>query len=105
MMAGYGGVAVMVTHDRDEAYQLCDNLLLMDRGRVLAEGRTQGAVSEPGDLPGGQANGLQKHFPDSEGGGAEASWPWTGAVWSWRQSCPWGMRSRRWASGPTILNP
>ena len=35
----YDGVTVMVTHDRDEAYQLCDNLLLMDRGCVLAAGR------------------------------------------------------------------
>lgn len=37
----YNGVTVMVTHDRDEAYQLCDNLLLLDHGRVLAGGRTR----------------------------------------------------------------
>ena len=36
-----------VTHDRDEAYQLCDNLLLMDRGRVLAEGRTRELFQNP----------------------------------------------------------
>ena len=47
VMAGYGGVAVMVTHDRDEAYQLCDNLLLMDRGRVLAKGRTRELFQNP----------------------------------------------------------
>lgn len=30
----YNGVTVMVTHDRDEAYQLCDNLLLLEIGRA-----------------------------------------------------------------------
>ena len=43
----YDGVTVMVTHDRDEAYQLCDNLLLMDRGYVLAAGRTRDIFQNP----------------------------------------------------------
>ena len=43
----YDGVTVMVTHDRDEAYQLCDNLLLMDRGCVLAAGRTRDIFQNP----------------------------------------------------------
>ena len=43
----YDGVSVMVTHDRDEAYQLCDNLLLLDRGRVLAGGRTRDIFQSP----------------------------------------------------------
>ena len=37
----YDGVTIMVTHDRDEAYQLCDSLLLLDRGSVLAGGKTR----------------------------------------------------------------
>lgn len=37
----YDGVTVMVTHDRDEAYQLCDHLLLLDRGSILAGGPTR----------------------------------------------------------------
>ena len=43
----YDGVTIMVTHDRDEAYQLCDNLLLMDRGCVLAAGRTRDIFQNP----------------------------------------------------------
>lgn len=43
----YDGVTVMVTHDRDEAYQLCDHLLLLDRGRVLAAGRTRDIFQDP----------------------------------------------------------
>ena len=43
----YDGVTIMVTHDRDEAYQLCGNLLLMDRGCVLAAGRTRDIFQNP----------------------------------------------------------
>lgn len=43
----YEGVTVLVTHDRDEAYQLCDNLLLLDKGRVLAAGRTRDIFQNP----------------------------------------------------------
>lgn len=43
----YRGVTVLVTHDRDEAYQLCDTLLLMDKGRALAGGRTREIFQNP----------------------------------------------------------
>lgn len=39
--------AVMVTHDRDEAYQLCSHLLLMSRGTVLASGETRELFQNP----------------------------------------------------------
>ena len=34
----YAGLSILVTHDRDEAYQLCDHLLLMHEGSVIADG-------------------------------------------------------------------
>ena len=43
----YHGVSIMVTHDRDEAYQLCDHLLLMDEGKVIAEGETREVFDNP----------------------------------------------------------
>lgn len=47
VLKAYGGVSIMVTHDRDEAYQLCDRLLLLDKGRVLAGGRTRDIFQNP----------------------------------------------------------
>ncbi|MCR5301379.1 MAG: ATP-binding cassette domain-containing protein [Lachnospiraceae bacterium] len=38
---------IMVSHDRDEIYQMCDYLLLMDRGRVIAHGPTDEIFSHP----------------------------------------------------------
>lgn len=34
----YGGITILVTHDRDEVYQLCDYLLLAEKGQVLESG-------------------------------------------------------------------
>lgn len=38
LLHSYEGVAFLVTHDRDEAYQLCDHLLLMDQGKLIEAG-------------------------------------------------------------------
>lgn len=37
----------MVTHDRDEAYQLCDHLLLFSKGHVIAAGKTKDLFNDP----------------------------------------------------------
>ena len=47
-LSEYEGVSVMVTHDRDEAFQLCDHLLLMEEGRVIAAGETKVVFADPG---------------------------------------------------------
>ena len=43
----YDGVSILVTHDRDEAYQLCPEILLMDQGKVLARGKTRDIFAWP----------------------------------------------------------
>lgn len=43
----YPGAAILVTHDRDEAYQLCGSLMLMDRGRRIGFGKTKEIFANP----------------------------------------------------------
>lgn len=43
----FHGITVLVTHDRDEAYQMCGQLLLMDKGRVIGKGSTQEIFDDP----------------------------------------------------------
>ncbi|MEY8337163.1 ATP-binding cassette domain-containing protein [Lachnospiraceae bacterium 62-35] len=43
----YEGIAILVTHDKEEAFQLCGRLLLLYEGRVLAEGDTKELFSNP----------------------------------------------------------
>lgn len=47
IIESYDGVTVMVTHDRDEAYQLCDHILLLQEGKILEQGQTQSLFDRP----------------------------------------------------------
>lgn len=51
--------AVLVTHDRDEAYQLCQYLLLMDRGKVIARGKTKELFNNPGSCQAARLTGCK----------------------------------------------
>ena len=59
LLDGYDGVSVLVTHDRDEAYQLCDHLLLMDEGKVLAAGTTRDVFGDPGSVQAARLTGCK----------------------------------------------
>lgn len=48
MLRGYEGNVVLVTHNRDEAYQLCDEMLVLDEGRCIACGNTKALFAQPG---------------------------------------------------------
>lgn len=37
-LAGYDGVVIFVTHDMEEAFRFCTDLLVLDSGRVIASG-------------------------------------------------------------------
>lgn len=47
VLKDFNGLSVLVTHDRDEAYQMCDRLLLLDDGKVIREGRTKEVFENP----------------------------------------------------------
>ncbi len=43
----FDGTAVLVTHDRDEAYLLCDHIAIMDGGKILTVGETREVFRNP----------------------------------------------------------
>ncbi len=47
VLGDYEGLSILVTHDRDEAYQLCDYLLLMHDGSIIADGPTKEIFDHP----------------------------------------------------------
>ncbi len=59
VLSDYQGASVMVTHDRDEAYQLCDNLLLFSRGSVIASGKTKEIFNDPGSVEAARLTGCK----------------------------------------------
>lgn len=48
MLHAFGKDALLVTHNRDEAYQLCGTLAIMDNGRVMRMGGTKEVFADPG---------------------------------------------------------
>ena len=47
ILKDYDGISILVTHDRDEAYQLCPEILLMDQGKALSGGKTADIFAWP----------------------------------------------------------
>jgi molybdate transport system permease protein len=46
----YGGVTIFVTHDRDEAYRFCQDLVVLSAGEVAAAGPKRGVFARPESL-------------------------------------------------------
>ena len=38
LLEGFEGFSIMVTHDRDEAFQFCDELIVLDEGKIVGIG-------------------------------------------------------------------
>lgn len=55
----YDGFTVLVTHDRDEAYQLCRHILLVKEGRILEQGQTQRVFDCPRTVQGARLTGCK----------------------------------------------
>lgn len=46
-LRGYNGVVIFVTHGMEEAFRFCNQLLVLDRGRVIAEGEKHALFEQP----------------------------------------------------------
>ena len=58
-----GVTIVLTTHYMDEAEQLCDRLVIMDGGRIVAEGSPRELIAKPRDARGRRA--ALRHAPRS----------------------------------------
>jgi molybdate transport system ATP-binding protein len=47
LLEGFEGFSIMVTHDRDEAFQFCDELIVLDKGKIIAKGDTYEIFENP----------------------------------------------------------
>ena len=43
----FEGFIILVTHDRDEAFQFCDELIVLDEGKIIAKGKTYEIFENP----------------------------------------------------------
>jgi molybdate ABC transporter permease protein len=46
-LSDYSGVSLLVTHNLEEAYRICEHLIVLDRGKAVANGNKQAIFEQP----------------------------------------------------------
>ena len=49
LLANFAGTALLVTHNRDEAYRLCKEMIVLNEGQVLRAGTTKAVFADPAE--------------------------------------------------------
>ena len=47
LLRDFDGFSILVTHDRDEVFQFCDELVILDKGKIIAKGNTHELFENP----------------------------------------------------------
>ena len=55
----YQGVTLFITHNLEEAYRVCPNLLIVDQGKAIAHGRKQDIFEHPRNFRAAQLTGCK----------------------------------------------
>lgn len=63
LLAGFDGTALLVTHNRDEAYRLCPEMVVLDSGRVLRSGHTRVVFADPRSITAARLTGCKNILP------------------------------------------
>ncbi len=63
LLSNFDGTALLVTHDRNEAYRLCREMIVMDSGEVLRAGRTKEVFADPRRLTAARLTGCKNILP------------------------------------------
>ncbi len=50
LLKEYQGIVIMVSHNRDEVYRMSDELLVLDGGKIVGQGKTKQLFAEPGNV-------------------------------------------------------
>ena len=63
LLSNFAGTALLVTHNRDEAYRLCREMIVMDRGEVLRAGTTKEVFADPRSCAAARLTGCKNILP------------------------------------------
>ncbi|MGA2964321.1 MAG: molybdate ABC transporter permease subunit [Candidatus Korobacteraceae bacterium] len=62
-LASYKGVVIFVTHDMEEAFRFCSDLLVLDNGKVIASGPKHQLFERPGSVAAARLTGCKNIAP------------------------------------------
>ena len=63
LLANFAGTALLVTHNRDEAYRLCRDMIILNEGQVLRTGATKEVFADPGSIAAARLTGCKNILP------------------------------------------
>ena len=75
MLHNYGRAVLMVTHSREEAYNMSRRIAIMDRGKLLAIKDTKALFADPGSVPAAVLTGCKNIAPARKSGEYEVEVP------------------------------
>ena len=59
LLANFAGTALLVTHNRDEAYRLCKEMIVLNEGQVLRAGKTKEVFADPQSVAAARLTGCK----------------------------------------------
>jgi molybdate ABC transporter permease protein len=62
-LASYNGVVIFITHDMEEAFRFCSDLLVLDNGRVIASGPRRDLFERPRTVVAARLTGCKNIVP------------------------------------------
>ena len=63
LLANFAGTALLVTHNRDEAYRLCKEMIVLNEGQVLRTGSTKEVFADPQSVAAARLTGCKNILP------------------------------------------
>ncbi len=63
LLANVAGTALLVTHNRDEAYRLCKEMIVLNEGQVLCAGTTKAVFAAPQSIAAARLTGCKNILP------------------------------------------
>ena len=63
LLANFAGTALLVTHNRDEAYRLCKEMIVLNEGQVLRAGKTKEVFADPQSVAAARLTGCKNILP------------------------------------------
>ena len=89
-LAAYDGVVLFVTHDMEEAFRFCSELVVLDAGHVIASGPRQELFDRPGTVTAARLTGC-KNIAAASSDGAEIYVPAWGCTLTTGKAIPAGL--------------
>ncbi len=74
LLANFAGTALLVTHNRDEAYRLCKEMIVLNEGQVLCAGTTKAVFADPQSIAAARLTGCKNILPCTRWTAAPSGW-------------------------------